>query len=45
MTKIFYADDEQQPEGTEYDCPYCGETGIHNDSGDVCSNPQCPTNN
>ena len=36
--------DEKQVEGVEYDCPHCDSTAIHNDSGDVCSNPNCPTN-
>lgn len=30
------------PEGVETDCPVCGSPAIVNDSGLICSNPQCP---
>ena len=38
MFNIFYKDDE----GVETECPDCGSDAIVNDSGLVCSNPDCP---
>ncbi len=41
--RIYFAD--EQPEGAEIDCPYCGGEAIQNDDGTYCPNPDCESNN
>ena len=48
MRVYFCSNDEpecDEPYGEPIDCPDCGGSATVNDSGVVCDNPSCPSNN